>query len=105
MSDTLMVTGNHGLTTGDLLEIISPDRRWWKRAWCWCLRREPPVLRRRLVVRQVQATTLSVSEWAGAEPGEMELAALLEPWPPERRWRAPPKGRDQINAEFGDLND
>ncbi len=94
-----------GLQAGDLLEIVSPDRRLWKRGLHWLLRLDPPVERRRLVVTDVQASRMSVRDWLATDPSGRELAALLEPWPPERRYLPSPSGRDQIEARFGDLNE
>lgn len=48
----------HGYSTGDVIEIITLDMRWWKRLWHFVMFRSPPVKVKRATIASVSETTL-----------------------------------------------
>ncbi len=52
----------HGYSTGDVIEIRTPDTRRWKRLWHFVTFRAPPVKVLRAKITSVSNTTLTIHE-------------------------------------------
>lgn len=59
---TTITTGerDHGYATGDVIEIRTPDLRWWKRLWHFVTFRSPPMKVERAKITATSETTLTV---------------------------------------------
>ena len=52
----------HGYRTGDVIEIRTPDMRWWKRLWHFVTFQASPVKVERARITAVSETTLGDSQ-------------------------------------------
>jgi hypothetical protein len=59
---TITTAHSHGLKTGDLVAIHTPDGRRWKRFICWIFRRDPPLVTKYVRVGDTSHTTFEVVE-------------------------------------------
>ena len=54
---TEITTSEHGYEIGDLIEIRTPDTRWWKRLWYFVTIRPSPINGKRGRISQISNTT------------------------------------------------
>lgn len=62
MPQRIILTGNHGLIPGDLLEIKTLETRWWIKLWYKLLRKPVPKRVRIMKVTCNTSMTLTVKE-------------------------------------------
>lgn len=51
---------DHGYVAGDVLQVSTPDRRWWKRLWHFVTFRAPPMKVERVTVIATSETTMTI---------------------------------------------
>ena len=62
METSITVSSAHNFEKGMSLVISTPDTRWWMRLWRFVTFRAPPKIDRRMMVVDVEATTLTVRD-------------------------------------------